>query len=57
MFRHARAYVVNADDSLYVENRLSRLMPNLEDLEVRLAKICRTELTVEVEGIAALDPS
>lgn len=48
-----RAYVRHAEDDASVLAFLSRFAPRAE-LEVRRAEVCRRELLVEVEGVAAL---
>ncbi|MPZ17253.1 MAG: pteridine-dependent deoxygenase like protein [Luteitalea sp.] len=53
-FTALRAYVVRADDAAFVLEQTSKLFPDTEDIEIARGEICRRELLVEVEGIAAL---
>ena len=52
---HARIYVVHADDAEPVERAIEARAGRPAALESVVARICRPELLVEVEGIALLD--
>jgi chorismate lyase/3-hydroxybenzoate synthase len=54
-YRELRTYVVREDDVPIVVAALQRFFPHLTRLEVASAGLCRRELLVEVEGIAASD--
>jgi enamine deaminase RidA (YjgF/YER057c/UK114 family) len=51
---HVRAYVARAEDAPLVHARLVAGCPAMTRLEMALSQICRPELLVEIEGIAAL---
>ena len=53
-FRDARVYVAHARDVSAVEERLSRRLPDLARVEFAVARLCRPELLVEIEGLADL---
>jgi chorismate lyase/3-hydroxybenzoate synthase len=53
-FRDARVYVAQARDVNAVEERLSRRCPELAHVEFAVARLCRPELLVEIEGVADL---
>jgi chorismate lyase/3-hydroxybenzoate synthase len=52
-YRHLRAYHPREPHRAEVEARLRAAFPDLERLEILSAELCRPELLVEVEGLAA----
>ncbi len=54
-YRDIRAYVVDEADAPELTAALERLFPSLARLEVVTANLCRPELLVEIEGVAAWD--
>lgn len=52
-YRNMRAYVVDEADAPELTAAFERLFPSLAGLEVVTANLCRPELLVEVEGVAA----
>jgi hypothetical protein len=52
---HARIYVVHGRDAEAVERAIGARVGRPVALEAVVARICRRELLVEVEGIASLD--
>jgi chorismate lyase/3-hydroxybenzoate synthase len=55
-FTGLRAYVVREDDAAAVLEQITNLFPDADHIEIARGEICRRELLVEVEGIAALEP-
>ena len=47
-----RALVVTALGAPVIARELRQVMPNVRDLELAPADICRAELRVEIEGLA-----
>ena len=54
-FRELRLYVVRDCDVDAVAMAFTSRFPGLERLEIAVADLCRDELLLEVEGVAALD--
>lgn len=52
--RDVRIYVVNADDADAAESAIRDAAGNGARIETAIARICRPELLIEVEGLAAL---
>jgi hypothetical protein len=50
-----RAYVVRQDHATAVRDMLERACTDAR-VELTLARICRPELLVEIEGVAAFSP-
>jgi chorismate lyase/3-hydroxybenzoate synthase len=50
--RSLRAHVRDQRDGPAVQDALDRLTPQLADLEIVQAPLCRRELLVEIEGVA-----
>lgn len=53
-YESARVYVRHPHDLPAVESAVRAYLPNLRDLELVRADICRPELLVEIEGVAML---
>jgi enamine deaminase RidA (YjgF/YER057c/UK114 family) len=51
--RNLRVYVRQASDAAEVRRLLDALVPQLADVELAQAVLCRRELLVEIEGVAA----
>lgn len=56
LLANARVYVVNADDAGYVETALEAAVGRPLPVESAVARVCRPELLVEIEGVARLAP-
>jgi len=54
-FRELRVYVVRDCDVDGVATAFASRFPGLERLEIAMAELCRDELLIEAEGVAALD--
>jgi hypothetical protein len=49
-----RVYIVRAEDAPMIESVLRGRCPAAHHVEQTLARLCRPELLVEIEGIAAI---
>jgi chorismate lyase/3-hydroxybenzoate synthase len=49
-----RVYIVRPDDLAVVRDRIEERYGVIEDIEFAQAELCRTDLLVEIEGIAEL---
>lgn len=49
-----RVYLPRRQDASTIESAIRRLCPSVTTMEMAIAQICRPELLVEIEGIAAL---
>jgi chorismate lyase/3-hydroxybenzoate synthase len=54
-FRELRVYHPNASDADVLLSMIQAALPNLSRLEVLRADLCRSELLVEIEGVADLE--
>lgn len=54
--RDVRAYLTRAEDAPLVGRIIASRCPHLAHLELLLARLCRPELLVEIEGVADLSP-
>lgn len=54
-FRELRRYVVRHCDVDAITRAFTGRFPGLERLEIAMADLCRDELLLEAEGVAALD--
>lgn len=50
----ARLYVVRPEDARLIESVVQRRCPNLRQLDTVSATLCRPELLIEIEGVAAI---
>lgn len=53
---NARIYVVHADDAGYVAGALEAAVGRPLPIEIAVARVCRPELLVEIEGVACMKP-
>ena len=57
LFRHLRVYHAREEQARPVRDAVRRRFPKLESLELIRADICRSELMMEIEGMAHAGPS
>jgi chorismate lyase / 3-hydroxybenzoate synthase len=54
-YRHLRVYYARSGDGLSLRRLITPRFPNVADIEWTRAPLCRSELLVEIEGVAALE--
>ena len=53
--RDLRAYCARAEDAAMIQHVLAARCPRAERIELAIARVCRPELLVEIEGVAELE--